>query len=141
MLTFMNPTPDSHQKRSLPRRRCGRGGNALAHGKVDLPRRCEFFGDLEAGVAPSHDEHLAVGKLRRVAIVGAMDLEDRLVQITSDGGHEGDLERAGRDDDLVRREFLVRGRHQSTSLHASVRDVTFALSFTGRSKADTYDWR
>ena len=26
VLTFMNPTPESHQKRSLPSRRCGREG-------------------------------------------------------------------------------------------------------------------
>ena len=74
VLTFMNPIPDSHQKRSLPSRRCGKRGNALTDGEVDLPRRGEFLGDLEAGVASSHDEHSTVGQLTRVSIVRAVDL-------------------------------------------------------------------
>ena len=90
--------------------------NALTDGEADLPRRCEFLGDLEAGVPPSHDEHLAIRKLRRVAVVGAVDLEDRVVEVTGDGRNEGHLERTGRNDDLVRRELLGPRSSRRTAL-------------------------
>jgi hypothetical protein len=54
---------------------------------------------------------VTLGQLSRVAIVGAVDLEDRLVQVAGDWRDERDLEWSRRDDDLARRELLVRRRH------------------------------
>ena len=114
------------------------GRNALTDGEADLPRRRQFLGDLEPGVPPSHDEHLAIGQLGRVAVVSAMDLDDRVVEVARNGRNEGDLERAGRNDDLLRRELLVRGRHDvSPSGFGERRDLRYRASPEDRTQPRT----
>jgi hypothetical protein len=91
--------------------------NSLAHGEVHFPGRGEFLGDLEAGVSSSDHEHVVtLGQLSRVSVVGAVDLEDGLIQVASGRRDERNLEWPGRDDDLARREFLVRRRHDVRSV-------------------------
>ena len=95
----MNPTPYEPPEEILAEKTLRQRRNTLTDGEAHLPRRRELFGDLEAGVPASHDEHLANRHLRRVAVVSAMDLEDRVVEVLSNGRNERNLERTGRNDD------------------------------------------
>ena len=91
--------------------------DSLADSEIHLPRRDEFLGDLEAGVTSPHHEHSTIlGQLRRGSIVGAVDLEDGLIQVGSDRRDEGDLEWSGRDNNLARRELRIRRRHHGRSV-------------------------
>jgi hypothetical protein len=78
--------------------------------------------------------------LSRVSIVGAVDLEDRLIQVAGDWRDEGDLEWSRRADDwlAVNSSSPVATRYSPSRF---VRDVTLALSLTGRLRADTYACR
>ena len=79
VLTFMNPIAGQPPEEILAEQTL-RQRRDVAGRRRDQPSsgRCEFLGDLEAGVAASHHEHsTTLGELSRVAIVGAMDLEDR----------------------------------------------------------------
>jgi hypothetical protein len=70
---------------------------------VNLTGGGELFGDLKAGVASTYDQHRIVGELPRRPVLGAMALEDVFTEAVGDRRHERDLERSGRDHDLVGR--------------------------------------
>jgi hypothetical protein len=132
----MKPHAREPPEEILAQKTLRKRGNALTRGKGDLLSGCELFGDLEARVSPSYDDHLAVRKLRWVAVVSAMDLEDRVVEIFGNGRHEGDLEGpvATTTWSAVIPSSAVLTRYFPSR---SLKEVTFALSFTGRSNADT----
>ena len=63
--------------------------------------------DLEAGVAPAHDEHWPVRQLARVPVADAVGLNDLRIEVGCERWNARDLERAGGDDDLVGLDHLV----------------------------------
>jgi hypothetical protein len=81
-----------------------------------------------------------LGQLGRVSIVGAVDLEDRFIQVASDGRNKGTW-----NGPVATTTWLaVNSASAVATTYAPSRwvsDATLALSLIGRSKADTYDWR
>jgi hypothetical protein len=67
-------------------------------------RRRELLGDLKAGVAAADHQDRAVGHAARAAVVRAVRLEQRRVQLVGERRHARGVERPGGDDDLVGRD-------------------------------------
>ena len=61
----------------------------------------ELERDLLAGVGPADDEDPALGQVVGAPVRGAVDLGQLGIELVGDRRRERDLERAGRDDDLV----------------------------------------
>jgi hypothetical protein len=68
---------------------------------VRVARSGELPGDLKAGVAAAHHQHLPAGHVSRPAVVGAVELRHVAGELLRDGRDARDLERSGRDHDLV----------------------------------------
>src|SRR6476646_12130737 len=83
--------------------------HALSDREGHVPRGREFVGDLVTGVPSSDDDDLTLWQLRRISVVGAVDLEDLVVGVVDHSRDERGLERSGRNDDLVRAERILRG--------------------------------
>ena len=110
VVIFMNPIADSHQKTSSRGDAAAGGGDSLAHGEVTFIVEASSAAIWKPGVASSDDKRVSVGQLSRVSIVGAVDLSDSLVP-SRQSRLRRNLERTGCDDDLVRRESLIRSRY------------------------------
>ena len=69
--------------------------------QVDLVRGRELLGELEAGVAAADDQDRSPSDVLRRSVRAAVDLCHLRIEALGERGHERDLKRSGRDDDLL----------------------------------------
>src|SRR5207302_4178731 len=65
------------------------------------PRRRELLGDLDAGVRPTDYERVAAWQLTGILVLGAVELDDRVVEVGCNLRDVRALVRAGRDDEAL----------------------------------------
>ena len=108
MILLVNPRPDPHHQRSCPEQALRNGRYPLAYREVDVPRGGQLTSDLTSRVPCADDEYVSHRELLRLTVVRAMYLCDLGIERLPDRRDEGIVERAGRDDDLLRHELFVR---------------------------------
>src|SRR4051794_16988559 len=68
---------------------------------MNIVRDRELLGNLKAGVASADDENRALGKVIRIAVFAAVQLDDTRVELVGNWRHPRDLKRARGHNDLL----------------------------------------